>query len=298
MTRAVLSAIRTVLRRLSPADGEVSRTELWTPVSQESTDRKVSAPVPWLCAVTDIGKSRRSNQDDYFLSKDCTLWVVADGVGGHAAGEVASMLTIQAIAEVMDSAGTSEERVLGDPRGTTSASVSMSSGESLMRAFAEAQERVLGRSRKDPRCQEMGSTVIAGLLRGDALHICHAGDTRGYHFSQGQLRCLTNDHSFVWNLVRAGLLTPDQARVHPHRGTITQAIGMHGGVRPDVTSVNLAQGDRVLLCSDGLWEALADSEIEMILGQNGSMLEVASTLVERANASSGRDNITAVLYKH
>jgi protein phosphatase len=144
----------------------------------------------------------------------------------------------------------------------------------------------------------MGSTAIAGIVQDDALHLCHIGDARGYHFSQGQLRRLTNDHSVVWELVMTGRLTPDQARLHPQRGKITQAIGMPEGFNPDVTSVALTPGDRVLLCSDGLWEALADDDIGAIMGAKGSMLELASMLVDNANAASGQDNITAVLYEY
>ena len=178
------------------------------------------------------------------------------------------------------------------------ASLVMNPAHSLIQAFSDAQDLVVHRGQNCAECRGMGSTAIAGVVDGEALHLCHVGDTRGYHFSQGRLRRLTNDHSLVWRLVMAGLLTPDQARVHPERGKITQAIGMQAGVKPDVTSVALIPGDRVLLCSDGLWEAMADHDIGTIVGSNGSMLELASTLVDKANAASGQDNITAVLYEH
>jgi len=278
MTRLVRGAIRNLLRILASGEREVSSPLLWTPVFEESTRRSLSAPAQWLCAVTDIGKERRSNEDGYFLSADCRLWVVADGMGGHAAGELACTLTIQAIAETMDD-------------GTRAPA-------SLIEAFADAQQRVAVRGQIDAECQGMGSTAIAGVVHDEALHLCHVGDTRGYHFSQGQLRRLTNDHSLVWNLVRSGLLTPDQARIHPQRGRITQAIGMRAGLKPDITSVALKPGDRVLLCSDGLWEGLPDHDIGTIVGSNGSMVELASMLVDKANAASGQDNITAVLYEH
>jgi protein phosphatase len=279
MTRLVRGAIRNLLRVLAGGKRETSNPRLWTPIFEESTGRTLSAPAQWLCAVTDVGKQRPSNEDGYFLSADCRLWIVADGMGGHAAGGLACTLTIEAIAEAMDGAA---------PRMPAS----------LIEAFGDAQQRVEARGRDDAECQGMGSTVIAGIVQEEALHVCHVGDTRGYHFSQGQLRRLTNDHSLVWNLVRSGLLTPDQARVHPQRGRVTQAIGMRAGLQPDVTSVALTPGDRVLLCSDGLWEALADQDIGMIVGSGGSMMELASTLVDKANAASGQDNITAVLYEH
>ena len=278
MTRLVRGAIKNLLRLAAVGEREASGAHAWTPVFEESTRRTLSAPAHWLCAVTDIGKERRTNEDGYFLSADCRFWVVADGMGGHAAGELAYTLTIQAIAETMDD-------------GTRAPA-------SLTEAFADAQQRVAARGQLDAECHGMGSTAIAGVVYGEALHVCHVGDTRGYHFSQGQLRRLTNDHSLVWNLVKSGLLTPDQARIHPQRGRITQAIGMRAGLNPEVTTVALKPGDRVLLCSDGLWEGLADHDIGTIVGSNGTMLELASQLVDKANAASGQDNITAVLYEH
>src|SRR5262249_53761824 len=152
-------------------------------------------------AITDIGKTRSKNEDGYFLSPDCRLWIVADGMGGHNAGEVASALTIQAIVDSVDV----PLRVEGSPGGSPP-------GERLKEAFAGAQDLVRGRSLSDRECQGMGSTVIAALLDCDALYVCHVGDARGYHFSAGRLRCITSDHSLVGELVTSGLLTAEQAR--------------------------------------------------------------------------------------
>ena len=276
-----------MLRTLVRGDEKASMPQPWTPVFEESTVRRLSAPVQWLCAVTDVGKQRSSNEDGYFLSSDCKLWIVADGMGGHAAGGLASALTIEAITDAMDGAGA-----------RAPASLVMPPGLCLMEAFADAQQRVTDRGRNNPECEGMGSTAIAGVVQDGALHVCHVGDTRGYHFSQGQLRRLTNDHSLVWRLVTGGFLTPEQARIHPQRGRVTQAIGMRAGFRPDVTSVALTPGDRVLLCSDGLWEALAENDIGNIVGASGSIRDLTSMLVDKANAASGQDNITAVLYEH
>ena len=285
ITKRMLGAARNLLRKLNRSEGEATAAQGWTPVFEESTGRKVSAPMHRLCAVTDIGKVRRCNEDGYFLSRDCKLWIVADGLGGHAAGQLASKLTIETIVGAMEHAGTRSAPVV-------------SHGHSLKEAFADAQARVLRRSERDAECQGMGSTAIAGIVQGEVLHVCHIGDTRCYHFSRGQLRRLTNDHSLVWDLVMAGLLTPDEARTHPQRGIITQAIGMQSAVQPDVTSAGLIRGDRVLLCSDGLWEALEEGVIASIMRSNGSMMDLASMLVDQAKMASGQDNITAVLYEH
>ena len=260
----------------------------WIPVSEESSRRSLSAPSRRLCAVTDLGRCRRNNEDKYFLSTDCRLWIVADGMGGHAAGEVASALTIEAIAASMDSPG--EQRPAAAHR--------VSAGDRLQNAFAAAQNLVLGHSLKDNRCQGMGSTAIAGFMDGEALYLCHVGDVRGYHWSEGQFSLVTNDHSLVWDLVRSGLMSPEEARFHSERGKVTQAIGSLKGIRPDLARLALKPRDRILLCSDGLWEELADRDICKIVGSEGSMRELASLLVDQANQAGGKDNITAVLYEH
>ena len=256
-------------------------------VCEESPTRRLFAPSPWLCGVTDVGKCRSNNEDEFFLSADYGLWVVADGMGGQAAGEVASALTVRAIAESV----AAMRPGLGENSGVYPA-------ECLMEAFGNAQGRVAVRS-LEAECGGMGSTAIAGLLDGNTLHVCHVGDVRCYHFDGNQVTQVTHDHSWVWeNLVMNGLLTPEQARSHPERGKVTRAIGRRQGIKPDLTSIILKRRDRVLLCTDGLWEALADEEISVILRSDGSMRQLASVLADRANAAGGEDNITAVLYEH
>src|SRR5215471_3289203 len=177
----LLAAVRSRMRCGAARRAE---KEEWKPVSTESPGRRLTAPSHWLCGVTDVGKRRMKNEDEYFLSTDCRLWIVADGMGGHRSGEVASALTIQAIAESMDRAHT-------DPGHDGQGSV----GDRLVGAFSAAQDRVLGKSEAEQECKGMGSTAIAGFMDGDALHVCHIGDTRGYRFSEGRLTRLTNDHS-------------------------------------------------------------------------------------------------------
>jgi len=285
MLRLLLDVIRNRLRMQCYLGPEAE--PIWTPLFQEAPGRRLSAPSRRLCAITDIGKRRDKNEDDYFLSADGNLWIVADGMGGHAAGEVASAMTIEAIVDSMRAPG--ERPPFAEV---------WSDGDRLIQAFAGANERVSGRSLSDTSCEGMGSTAIAGLVTGESLHLCHVGDTRGYHYSEGQFRRLTNDHSLIWDLVMSGLLTSDQARFHPHRGRVTQAIGMPSGLRPELTTLALKPADRVLLCSDGLWEPLADQEMAQIVASDGSMLDLASMLVDKANALGGPDNITAVLYEH
>jgi serine/threonine protein phosphatase PrpC len=271
-------------------DAVTSQPDEWEPVSEESSRGRLSAPSHRLCAVTDVGKCRSNNEDRYSLSADSRLWIVADGMGGQAAGEVASALAIKAISESMESSGPDSGTVTG-----------LSIGNSLVAAFATAQDCVSAHVLENDGCKGMGCTAIAGVMDGDVLHICHVGDVRCYHLSEGEFKRLTNDHSWVWEkLVMTGLLTPEQARSHPERGKVTRGIGLarQSGVEPDLISVNLKPGDRVLLCSDGLWEALADDEIAAVVGSDGSMRQLASVLVDRANAAGGEDNITVILYEH
>jgi protein phosphatase len=144
----------------------------------------------------------------------------------------------------------------------------------------------------------MGSTVLVGVIEGAILRICHVGNMRAYHLSQSGFRRVTGDHSWVWeNLVARGLMQPERVRFHPHRRIITRAIG-HKSSKPELTVITLKAGDRVLLCSDGLWEALPNEMIAEIVGSPGSMEDLATILVDAANASGGEDNITAVLYQH
>jgi protein phosphatase len=258
------------------------------PVSENSAQRSLFAPSRRLCAVTHVGRRRHNNEDKYFLSPDCRLWIVADGMGGHAAGEVASALTIEAIVASMDAPGDAPPHA--EPR--------VSAGDRLRGAFAAAQSSVIGHSLRNSGCQGMGCTAIAGFVDDEALYLCHVGDVRGYHWSEGEFSLVTNDHSLVWELVKSGLMPHDAVRFHPTRSIVTQAIGGMKGIVPDLARLPLKSRDRVLLCSDGLWEELADREIRRVICAEGSMLELATLLVDQANAAGGKDNITAVLYEH
>jgi len=282
MIKLLLEALR---RGLPQRRNSAATHAAWQPVAEESPYRRLSAPSPELCAITDIGKRRRQNEDTYFLSADRRLWIIADGMGGHAAGELASTLAVQAIVEAMKMNGESQTPA--------------DAGERLMRAFAFAHNRVASHSQDDDKCYGMGCTAIVGTIEEERLAICHVGDVRAYHASNGRMKRITNDHSWVWeNLVMQGLLTPEQARSHPQRAHITQAVGTRHGIRPGLNRVRVKRGDRILLCSDGLWEAVSENDIRAVLGAHGSMKQLATALVDRANAAGGDDNITVIIYEH
>jgi protein phosphatase len=242
---------------------------------------------PRLCAVTDIGTRRASNEDRFFVSDDGRLWIVADGMGGQAAGEIASTLAVDAIVESMSTVPSSDE-----PSDRDRVSVH------LLRAMASAQDAVLEYGALHEGCGGMGSAVLAAYLDGDRLHLCHAGDVRCYVLSRGVLAQVTRDHSLAALLVHSGLLSAEQARSHSGRGMLEQAIGRYRGFNPARNCHDLLADDRVLLCSDGLWDALGDEEIAAFLSCDAPAGQIATDLTDRANACGGHDNITAVVYRH
>jgi PPM family protein phosphatase len=254
----------------------------------ETTERRrIVAPHAHLCAITDVGRERDHNEDTFALAEEGRLLVVADGLGGHAAGEVASALAVDTLVEYL--AG---ERLNAVNRGEAEIE------KVLIEAFEEADAKVREAAQSGQGRQGMGTTLIAACIRGDRLHTCHVGDVRCYVRNAEGLRAVTQDHSVVGLLMRAGQLTPEEARGHPEKATILQAIGVPMVLNPEVHSIPLHAGDLVLLCSDGLWEALSDEEINTILAWEGSMRQRATQLVDRANEAGGPDNITVVLYEH
>ena len=239
-----------------------------------------------LCAVTDVGRARDQNEDNFVLSASGHLWVVADGMGGAEAGEVASSLAVVAVANSL-----ADESWVAEPDADQIK-------KRLLAAFASAHRKVLGTAKREKAKRGMGTTLIAGVVTGNHLVTCHVGDVRCYVHDTAGLHRITRDHTVLQLLVEAGKLTPDEAQDQPERNLLYQAVGIPGGITPEVNMQELEKGARVLLCSDGLWEALTDGELAAILGQKGTIPRLAKRLVERANAAGGRDNITAVLYQH
>ena len=223
--------------------------------------------------VTDVGRVRDGNEDDFLDQADrLGLVAVADGMGGHRAGEVASATALEALR------------------------AAVASGEGLRDAIEGANEAVLEKSESDRELQGMGTTLTAGMLGTDgSLMVGHVGDSRAYLIREGELRQITDDHSLVEEMVRGGELTPEQAEVHPQRSIITRALGIDPQVDVDVYPIELEPGDRVLLCSDGLTTMLRPDEIANILGREQDSRRAAQLLVDAANAAGGEDNVTAVI---
>jgi serine/threonine protein phosphatase PrpC len=219
-----------------------------------------------------VGRVRLSNEDS-FLVRD-GLFVVCDGMGGARGGEIASETACRTLLTV-------------DPR---------TAGPSALRdAVLRANTAIVRRSMGEDWLLGMGTTLTAALGHGDTLVFAHVGDSRGYLLHDGELRQVTDDHSWVADMVRRGELTPAQAAVHPHRSVITRALGTEGVVEPDIVEVPVVAGDRLVLCSDGLSGMVLDPEIQGLVGSATEPQQAADSLVEAALEAGGEDNVTVVV---
>lgn len=226
-------------------------------------------------ARTDTGRQRTANEDAFFAR--APVFVVADGMGGAQAGEVAARIAAEAFdSELSDDAQPEQE---------------------LSRIAAAANRRIFELSRSDSSHSGMGTTLTGAMVADDEVSIVHVGDSRAYLFRDGELRQLTRDHSLVEELRRRGQLTADEAEEHPQRSIITRALGPEEDVNLDVHTHQARGGDVFLLCSDGLTSMVREDRLHEILSRAGSLDEVVDQLVREANQMGGRDNITVILFR-
>jgi PPM family protein phosphatase len=252
------------------------------------------SPTSFSWAVSsDPGLRRTSNEDSFCTRPDLGLFVVADGMGGHVAGEVASRVAVEAIqAFIQETAGADKNRTWPFP---FEPALSLTANR-LKAAFRLANRRIATAIADSSDLRGMATTASALLAGHDGVCVAHVGDSRVYVLRHAALEQLTHDHSWVEEQVRAGTMTPTAARQHPWRNVVTRALS--GGEDPevDVTEIAPAPGERYLLCSDGLFAAIGDERIAGILGDRGLTPEhVCSRLVAAANSAGGPDNITAVV---
>lgn len=222
-------------------------------------------------AATDVGLVRDHNEDSYIL--DTPLYVVADGMGGHLGGEVASSIAIETVRERFKEAG----------------------AEAVPDAVREANDAILERGQVDAEVTGMGTTFTSAVLTATTLNIAHVGDSRAYLLRDGELRLLTDDHTLVGEMVREGSLTEDQARVHPRRSILVRALGIEPNIEVDRLALPVRDGDRVLLCSDGLNSMITDAAIAEILAGEGIPAEACQRLIGAARDAGGTDNITVIV---
>jgi len=232
-----------------------------------------------------VGRMRESNQDCVFSAPDVGLIVVADGMGGHAGGEVASDVAVATIVAVLKD-NLSQLNGGGDSAEICSA---------LTRAFERANEEILARVSEDPDLKGMGTTVVLALEQHGTLHVAHVGDSRAYLFQERVLRRLTNDHSLVAEMVHAGEISTREARNHRLRNYLTRSLGQ-ALPQAELQTAAWSSGDYLLLCSDGLTSMVDDRKIEKLLARYCTDLERAcEELVDAANSKGGKDNISVVV---
>jgi len=242
---------------------------------------------------SDPGLRRSSNEDSYCTRPDLGLFVVADGMGGHVAGEVASRVAVEAIEIfIQETAGADKNRTWPFP---FEPALSLEANR-LKAAFRLANRRIASTIADSHDLRGMATTASSLLTGPDGACVAHVGDSRVYVLRGGHLQQITNDHSWVEEQVRAGTMTATAARQHPWRNVVTRALS--GGEDPevDVTQVQPVQSERYLLCSDGLFSVVPDEQIAALLGTPGVSLEdVCQKLIDAANAAGGPDNITALV---
>ncbi len=243
--------------------------------------------------LTHVGKQRQHNEDSFLVEDNAHLFLVADGMGGHAAGEIASRIAVDSISEFIlhtkEDDGTWPHAYDEHFKRSTNR---------LMAAVRLANTRVLEAMRKDARLRGMGTTVVACLADETVMSVAHVGDSRAYLVRDGKLSRLTNDHSWVFEQVQAGMLTEAEAEKHPLRNVITRALGGALSVSPDAAEVESQPGDVYLLCSDGLTGMVPEDEILRLVTSNKEDLQKAcEELIETANERGGLDNVTAILVK-
>jgi PPM family protein phosphatase len=223
-----------------------------------------------VAAGTDIGRVRDGNEDAFLV--DAPLFAVADGMGGHRGGEVASSLAL----ETLEAVFALRQGTLGDQ-------------------VREANRAVFERSVNDRAVAGMGTTLTAILLEDDRLRLAHVGDSRAYLVRQGDLRRLTEDHTLVHRMVLEGDLTAEEAELHPHRNILTRVLGVDPDLELDEDLVDLRPGDRILLCSDGLTGMLSEDRIARVLAEEPEPAGAVERLIRESNEAGGIDNITAVI---
>lgn len=240
--------------------------------SYKSTPRTRKGALTSFGSRTDIGCLRDHNEDSLVVTPP--LFAVADGMGGHATGEVASEIAVRVLSELAPE---------------------HPDGEALGRAIEEANRAVIQAAREGRGRQGMGTTMTAAMLEGERLVIAQVGDSRAYLLHQGKLQQLTRDHSLMADMIEAGQLTPEEARTHPQRSVITRALGSDAHLHPDIYEINVETGDRLLICSDGLSGMIFDDQIENTLRRVQDPQRCASQLVNEAIAAGGHDNVTVIV---
>jgi len=228
---------------------------------------------------THVGKVREHNEDAFLISMEKSLFMVADGLGGHAAGEVASRMAVDTVETHILASYESLEKLRED----------------ITRAIKEANRVIFEESRRNISRRGMGTTIVVAKIEGEKAIIGHVGDSRAYHVRDGKIVQLTEDHTIVEEYVRMGLLSRKDAQYHPYRHVLSRSVGTAGAVDVDIIELDLHPGDVLLLCTDGLTNMLTDGEIlDIIISHLPDTEKITHTLIREANERGGIDNITVI----
>ena len=235
-----------------------------------------------MAARTDVGRIRAGNEDSLYADATSTrgLFIVADGMGGHAAGEVASAMAVQVVAQELTPVVTSD---------------APGAAERMFEALRTANRVIYERTVRESEKQGMGTTASVLLLSDHGFLIGQVGDSRIYRLREGDFRQLTRDHSYVQEQIDAGYLTPEQARYHPYSNVITRCVGANEDVTPEVFTGELRPGDVFLVASDGLTGMVDDKRLQQLLASRAAPARVVDALIAEANGRGGLDNITAII---
>ncbi len=235
---------------------------------------------------TDVGRVRELNEDNYcIVSGDIKLFIVADGMGGHNAGEVASQIAVEKIKEHIIRyipQEQEEQQIKGI----------------IYEAFNRANRDIYNRAKNEAECDGMGTTATAAIIIEERLYIGHIGDSRAYMIADGVIEQVTQDHSLVAELLRKGSISEREALQHPQKNIITRALGTDEGVKPDIYSVEFNESDILILCSDGLSNFVDKYELERCILEMEDSQDCCDYLVNLANSRGGFDNITLIIVKN
>ena len=259
-------------------------------------DPNGASPNGWVirgAVKSDVGKRRRKNEDAFGFFPELDLYIVADGMGGHAAGQVASALAVETIRRSIIETADEDLTAATDNAGHHSVGA-----RRLVIALQNANERVLQTSRNDPNMRGMGTTVAAVMFDApsEVVAVCHAGDTRVYRVRDASIEQLTEDHTVVGQLVREGQLKPEDVRSSKHRHVLTQAVGANDVLHPELRLEEPQSGDVYLVCSDGVHDVVTQDEMLACIARVSKDLTVAcEELIQMANERGGKDNSTVLI---
>lgn len=232
--------------------------------------------------ITDVGRTRKQNEDNFFCDTAAGLFIVADGMGGGAAGETASKIVVTLLPIMLQ-------------KSWSTADPPMTIADMLTDNLCRLSEDLYRKSQNMPTLQGLGSTAVMLLIREHTVSLAYVGDSRGYLLRDAQLRCLTEDQTTAAALVRTGYLQPEAAEHHPLKHSLEEYIGKDGPIHPGIRQERLVVGDRWLLCSDGVSKALNDATLHDILLEHPTPEAACQRLITKANTADGTDNITAVV---